>query len=47
MDTDIFNMMKRLYDNIKGFNYIREIEIRNTGNKNKKIIFYTQYLQME
>ena len=36
MDTDIFNMMKRLYDNIKGFNHIREIEIRNTGNKNKK-----------
>ena len=36
MDIDIFHMMKTLYHNINGFNYRREIEIRNTGNKNKK-----------
>ena len=28
--------MKRPYDNVRGFNYIWEIEIRNTGNINKK-----------
>ncbi|MGL5640601.1 MAG: HNH endonuclease [Mycoplasmoidaceae bacterium] len=35
MDTDIFNMMKRLYKNIKDFDKVREIEIRNTKNNNK------------
>ena len=27
--------MSLLYYNIKGFNFIREIDSRNTGNKNK------------
>ncbi|MGL4616661.1 MAG: HNH endonuclease signature motif containing protein [Mycoplasmoidaceae bacterium] len=35
MDTDIFNMMKRLYENIKNFDKVREIEIRNAKNNNK------------
>ncbi|MGL5591204.1 MAG: HNH endonuclease [Mycoplasmoidaceae bacterium] len=35
IDTDIFNMMKRLYENIKDFDKVRYIEIRKSENNNK------------
>ncbi|MGL5590900.1 MAG: hypothetical protein ACRDCH_02410, partial [Metamycoplasmataceae bacterium] len=35
IDTDIFKMMKRLYENIKDFDKVKEVEIRNILDKNK------------
>ncbi|MGL5246443.1 MAG: HNH endonuclease signature motif containing protein [Mycoplasmoidaceae bacterium] len=39
MDTDVLNMLQRFYENIENLDGIKKIQIKNTGNKNKKSNF--------